>query len=384
MTRAETMLVALVIVHALLGSICLVVSQSGRRSVALRLFGVGFVIYAVGIVISITQWVPDPIQKVLGNGLITYSAIPTIMAALVHTSFRLNHKWVMAGFGLSILPLFFNQLTPEYSLMIEYMVPVPLADVLFLMGAVVLATNPPEEARPAGRFLALVFVVAVVTWTMRLFFIWRSIYGNNDRNQADLSISLFSMAQIVIGVSATLGMFWIEVRKMEASLERIAFSDELTGLLNRRATLMRFKQELARSQRQNQPLAMVVFDIDQFKAFNDKQGHAAGDAVLRHVANLLNLGKRTEDVLGRIGGEEFVLLLSGQNRENALETAERLREAVAASALAYDARSLKVTLSGGLSLLPADGSDWDTLFTAADQRLYAAKENGRNRVQAGA
>jgi diguanylate cyclase (GGDEF)-like protein len=381
MTRAETMLIALVIVHALLGSICLAVAHSGRRSEALRLFGMGFVVYAAGIVISITRFVPGSIQKVLGNGLIAYSAIPTVMGALAHTSFRLNRKWVMAGFAVAILPLFFNQASPHYSLMIEYIVPVPFADVLFLIGVVVLATRPPEEARTAARFLALVISLAVVTWTLRLFFIWRSIYGNNDRNQADLSISLFSMAQIAIGVGATLGMFWIEVRKMEASLETMAYSDELTGLPNRRATLARFKQELARAQRQNQPLAMVMFDIDDFKLFNDKQGHSAGDAVLRHVANRLSAGKRAEDVLGRIGGEEFVLLLSGQSREHALETAERLRETVASSALAYDARSLKVTLSGGVSMLPHDGSDWDTLFTKADERLYMAKKSGRDRVQ---
>jgi len=376
------MLVAMVIVHALLGCICLAVSRSRRRSDALRLYGIGMVVYSAGIVISITQFIPDPIQKILGNGLIAYAAIPAIMGPLTYTSFRLSNKWVMAAFCASILPLFFNELSPHYSLMIEYIVPVPLASVLFLIGAVVLAKNPPADARPAGRFLSLVFCIAVLTWTMRLYFIWRSIYGNNDRNQADLSISLFSMAQIAIGVGAALGMFWIEVRKMEASLETIAFSDELTGLLNRRATLARFQQELARAQRHDHPLAMVIFDIDHFKSFNDKQGHKAGDAVLQHVANELNAGKRSEDVLGRIGGEEFVLLLSGQSQANALETAERLRELVAASAFAYDSRSLNVTLSGGLSLLPEDGNDWDALFSAADQRLYAAKKNGRNRVEA--
>jgi len=384
MPRAEMMLLALVIVHALLGSICLVVSRNRRQAETLRLWGVGFVIYATGIVISIAQWIPDPVQKVLGNGLIAYSAIPSVTGALANTTFRLSKKWIAAGMCLTILPLFFNQLSPHYSLMIEYIVPVPFAAVVFLIGAVVLATRPPAEARPAARFLAILFCVAVCVWTLRLFFIWRAIYGNNDRSQADLSITLFSMAQIAIGVSATLGMFWIEVRKMEASLERMAFSDELTGLLNRRATLARFKEELGRAQRHNQPLAMLVFDIDDFKLFNDKQGHAAGDAVLKHVANQLSAGKRGEDVLGRIGGEEFVLLLSGQTRENALETGERLRQAVASSAVAYDSRTLNVTMSGGLALLPSDGSDWDALFTAADQRLYAAKKAGRNRVEAGA
>src|SRR5208282_3460134 len=143
--------------------------------------------------------------------------------------------------------------------------------------------------------------------------------------------------------------FWIEVRKMEASLEHVAFTDELTGLLNRRATLMRFKEEMARAQRQKHPMALVVFDIDHFKQFNDKHGHQSGDAVLKHVAQLLNDAKRGEDVLGRIGGEEFVFLCSTQSKTDAMETAERMRVKVATAKLDYDSNSFQVTLSGGLA-----------------------------------
>src|SRR5579872_164457 len=107
MIRFEMMLLAIVIVYAALGAICLVVARSKRRSVALRLFGTGFVIYAVGIVISIARFLPVAFSKIVGNGLIAFAAVPTVMGVLEYTGARLNRKWVMAGLIVTILPLFF-------------------------------------------------------------------------------------------------------------------------------------------------------------------------------------------------------------------------------------------------------------------------------------
>ena len=126
---------------------------------------------------------------------------------------------------------------------------------------------------------------------------------------------------------------------------------------------------------------MVVFDIDFFKKVNDSIGHPAGDAVLVHVTALLNAQKRDEDVLGRIGGEEFVLLLPHQSAVDAIEAADRLRLGVAASTLVHAGHTVSVTVSGGVSTFPSDGNGWDEVFLAADERLYAAKHAGRNRIE---
>ena len=186
---------------------------------------------------------------------------------------------------------------------------------------------------------------------------------------------------MVTSVAATLGLLWIEVRKMQATLERIAYFDPLTGLANRRATLSRFREEAARVARQNQPLSMVVFDIDFFKRVNDSFGHLTGDKFLAHVAGLLNSQKRDEDVLGRIGGEEFVLLLPQQSAVEAVEVADRLRLHVLASPLEVGTQTMAVTICGGVSTFPVDGDGWEPeVFLAADQRLYRAKHEGRNRI----
>jgi len=127
---------------------------------------------------------------------------------------------------------------------------------------------------------------------------------------------------------------------------------------------------------------MAIFDIDHFKQVNDRHGHAVGDEVLRGVADALASSKRGEDVLARIGGEEFLVLLAEQGADGARDAAERLRRAAGEAEVRAGDQAVHVTLSGGVALFPSDGADWDHLFAAADRRLYAAKRDGRDRLEA--
>src|SRR5258708_38981276 len=106
----------------------------------------------------------------------------------------------------------------------------------------------------------------------------------NDRDRADLTIALFAVAQIVATVASTLGMLWIEVREMQAELQRLADTDPLTGLPNRRATMDRVREEAARAARHRRPFSLVVFDIDYLKKINDPHAPLGGDAALLHGA----------------------------------------------------------------------------------------------------
>ena len=381
MTRAATLLLALLVQNIVLGVICLVVARGDRSSRALRLWGAGLLVYALGLLVTIATFLPVVVSKVVGNALICYAPILSINGALKHTRYRLNQRWVLAGFIVSVIPLIVNHIGAHPQVLIDFLSPAPLADILFLIGAYKLTTDPPLDARAASRFVALTFLASVVVWTVREVGIFAQIGGSNDRERADLVVALFSIAQMVTAVAATLGLLWIEVRKMQATLERIAYFDPLTGLANRRATHLRFREETARATRQQQELSMVVFDVDFFKAVNDSFGHLTGDEVLKHVAALLNSEKRDEDVLGRIGGEEFVLLLPQQSPADAVEAAERLRLRVAASPLHHGGHAITVTVSGGVSTFPSDGNGWDDVFLAADKRLYAAKHAGRNRIE---
>jgi diguanylate cyclase (GGDEF)-like protein len=163
-------------------------------------------------------------------------------------------------------------------------------------------------------------------------------------------------------------------------LARLARRDALTGLANRRAMDEELARAVARARRAGAPLSAVALDVDRFKGVNDLHGHAAGDRVLAAVAARAAAALRSSDVLGRVGGEEFLALLPGVDLPVAVEAAERIRRAVAAAPVSVDERALAVTVSlGCASLRPAD-EDGRGLLARADERLYAAKRGGRNRV----
>jgi diguanylate cyclase (GGDEF)-like protein len=165
-----------------------------------------------------------------------------------------------------------------------------------------------------------------------------------------------------------------------AALADLTRRDALTGLANRRAFEESLRQEVARSRRTGDALAVVVLDIDRFKQVNDTHGHAAGDLVLAEVAGRAARALRAGDLLARIGGEELAALLPGATLSAAAEVAERIRRAVAHGAIAVDGGALGVTVSLGCAALSAEEQDAAALLARADARLYEAKRAGRNRV----
>ena len=165
-------------------------------------------------------------------------------------------------------------------------------------------------------------------------------------------------------------------------LERLAKTDHLTGLASRRAVLEHLEEELRRFRRYRESFAIVLCDIDHFKQFNDTHGHDCGDLVLQAVADLLIGGGRKIDIAGRWGGEEFLILLPSTDLKGATEAAERLRAAVEAFRIDYDGTLLKITMSCGATAWGSDDDDHDLFIKRADQNLYRAKEQGRNRVVA--
>jgi len=169
-------------------------------------------------------------------------------------------------------------------------------------------------------------------------------------------------------------------RELE-ELARLAREDALTRLPNRRAFDEALTREVARAERSGAALAALVLDIDHFKRVNDVHGHAAGDAVLSAVAARVASALRAGDVLGRLGGEEFGVLLPGADLGAAAEAAERIRAAVGATPIVAGDRSLAVTVSLGCAARDPGEGGWN-LVARADAKLYAAKAGGRNRVEA--
>jgi diguanylate cyclase (GGDEF)-like protein len=187
--------------------------------------------------------------------------------------------------------------------------------------------------------------------------------------------------QALINEMVELAAMAIAGLNLRAKLENQSIRDGLTNLFNRHFLEIALERELQRSARSGAPLALLMIDVDHFKAFNDLFGHEAGDLVLRELAGCLQAAVRVEDIVCRYGGEEFVILLPEITRERAMEAAERLRQRVATMRLEYRGESLRqISISVGLATYPDLASDAVDLLRMADRALYQAKRAGRNQV----
>jgi diguanylate cyclase (GGDEF)-like protein len=161
-----------------------------------------------------------------------------------------------------------------------------------------------------------------------------------------------------------------------------ARTDPLTGIANRKALDERIEAEVAYALRHEEPVSLAMMDIDLFKRINDTFGHPAGDAVIRSVATTLARSVRTEDVVGRYGGEEFCVVLRGVEDIGACIVADRIRVQIGATPVRFEGREIPVTVSAGVASLETCGAQRtkDSLVATADERLYKAKQRGRNMV----
>lgn len=190
-------------------------------------------------------------------------------------------------------------------------------------------------------------------------------------NQARHQIASFSL-----GMAAENA----EIQRQNLDLKTKALVDGLTGLKNRRAYETEAAEKLDQSKLEQKLFVLMVIDIDHFKRINDTHGHAAGDAVLTEVGQVLHDDLRRKDSVFRIGGEEFVVILPDCNPRDAVSAAERLRSAIEETNIRYNAETLKVTASVGVTFCdPTNSLSLEQLFEQADQQLYRAKSEGRNR-----
>lgn len=192
--------------------------------------------------------------------------------------------------------------------------------------------------------------------------------GGADAQVTRRTVDLLSQ----FAIHATLAL---RASALQAEVERLADTDGLTGLANRRVFQLALSRELALAQRRGKPCTLVLLDVDHFKAVNDTHGHQAGDEVLRRVGLAMAEAARGTDVAARYGGEEFAVILPECSPAEAAAVAERFRAAVATNA-----GPIPVTVSAGVATYPRDAGDGTSLIAAADHALYRAKRTGRDRV----
>ncbi|OLF85383.1 diguanylate cyclase [Marinobacter sp. C18] len=229
---------------------------------------------------------------------------------------------------------------------------------------------------------AVIFLVALWSYYITLYLVmWVIEPLQPIAPGALLAVYLFNLS-VVFAMFSYLSFFYLTmVTTANRKLRRMATTDSLTALFNRRQMTELAEKELARFQRTGRPVAFLVLDIDHFKAINDRHGHEVGDRVLIEVANLIKAQLRTQDLISRWGGEEFLAVLPDTGLDSAQASAERMRKALLAHDwLATTGESIDLTISAGASEL-RPGDNLNSAISRADRALYRSKEGGRNRVE---
>jgi len=211
-----------------------------------------------------------------------------------------------------------------------------------------------------------------------------NIVTGMDAGADDYITKPFDQHELRVRVRAGQRIVQLQSELLEAKKDLLLQSrtDPLTGVLNRRAILSLIESELSRSKRENSNISISMLDLDHFKKINDTYGHLLGDAVLRDCINRVGNSIRKYDSIGRFGGEEFIVVLPGSAQKDALCIAERIRTSIIEKDVNVDDVSIPFTISQGLATSNGDITV-DNLIAVADEALYRAKENGRNRVEAG-
>lgn len=274
--------------------------------------------------------------------------------------------------------LYFGVIAPDERLRI-IIASVGAAAVLFLSGRVLIDYKRTSSARIAG-YMASGYILCGAIQLLRAL----DAAGGTAASPHLLEQSLVQMAAflglLLMALMATLGFTLLTSEQISAELERLAALDPLTEVYNRRTLDHIIPQAIAQARRFEEPLAVALLDVDRFKLINDTYGHLVGDQVLQGIVATLQQTVRTEDTIGRFGGEEFIIVLPRADVHAAQEVAERVCHTIAQTPIVVDGHTLTVTISIGVAVLSAVEDDAASLIQRADQALYAAKAAGRDRV----
>ena len=256
----------------------------------------------------------------------------------------------------------------------------PVVCALDLAAARLLWRRGEDEVRASYLPLIMLQLLAALQQGVRLAMMAAAagdpsspLYGQYVRTSGALATLLYVSL-------ATMCCALIVTHQQTLALRRASLTDVLTGWLNRRALHDIATREFRRCRRTGSAMFFITFDIDHFKTVNDRYGHGVGDTAIRHVTALSARVLRGYDALFRVGGEEFAVLVAGENLGAVCGIAERLREAVAAARLAVDGAAVALTVSVGVAALDGQDHQWEDILLRADEALYHAKQHGRDRV----
>lgn len=211
-----------------------------------------------------------------------------------------------------------------------------------------------------------------------------TVIGSTGQDTVPALLSLFGFIYfeaIVFALGTAVFVLALIKERAEAASRAAARIDALTGVFNRSALLEKAERAKQRCRRDGMPLSAVMFDLDRFKSINDRYGHAVGDAVLRKFCEITSAALRAHDLFGRLGGEEFAVIMPGCSAEAAVARAERIRIAFVESCRSVGNHHVKATVSGGVAVSETGAEAIDILLEYSDAALYEAKAEGRNRIK---
>lgn len=231
-----------------------------------------------------------------------------------------------------------------------------------------------------GR-LNIVILITIFSVLVSVLLTFIVFYLRQDYTNLYVSISIAIIVPLIVAPLASwpLATMLMKIDGLEKEMRELATYDSLTGLLNRRAFFHNANKFIYFAEREQMPFSVIALDLDKFKNINDSYGHSAGDEVLKHFGKAVNAVIRKGDLIGRIGGEEFALLLPNASENVAIVFSERLHSIVRESTINHDQSLIKYSISMGLvSLLPNKTDNIESILKKADKSLYLAKEKGKN------
>lgn len=244
-----------------------------------------------------------------------------------------------------------------------------------------LLNNKDKRLLISSRFTAIIFLLQSSLLLARIITTMNHQLSNS---LFELNVNRFQVfyfiATFVNSFLMSVGFVGMVCQRLYQDLNTLAECDFLTNTLNRRAIEHQMDREIAYCQRRNRKITLILMDIDRFKSINDNYGHDSGDLVLKHFTQTLTLIIRQEDLFGRWGGEEFLIVSRVDNVEDAVILAERLRSAIQNEKVMVNHTIIKYTVSLGVAVYGVHGQTKQELIIAADRALYDAKNSGRNRV----
>lgn|GEM_PF-839178 len=384
LAHAGTLLIVNALLAGLSSAIFLALYATQRNVRRLRgvlLWCLSYAAFAVGFgVLTLPAFRIDfPYLTLVGNLVIDIGAVLGLLAVTAYLELPRRRLWILLPVAvLAALEVGIVVAGGE-----NYRLMVILGNGL--TGLLVIATGAAlwqcvdEPRRPVARMAAAFHFLWAFTLLVRMG--WWLVHPAADVSR-ESTATFGLLSRLVLTWVITPSFLWMLTRQLDAELIRHAHQDPLTGVPNRRVIWEQGERLAANTHHPHAPMAVLMIDVDHFKAINDRWGHDGGDHVLVAIAAVLDRHVRDRDLLARVGGEEFMVLIQHGDEAAVRAMAERLRVAVEGQSIHVRSdERLHCTVSIGYCVSASGQANWREVVIAADQALYAAKRNGRNRVE---